>query len=141
MNFFICKDDIFLMLYDIFDVKSNFVFFRVFRELKMMRFFKHENVLSCLDILQVQILGKCAPSSDTVSKVQTFILEILIIAREKNCKNCEWTVSLEFFYFFYLLYFFRGMPTAVTNSVLLLSKGFYYSELRAGCQNLRHDTL
>lgn len=26
---------------------------RVFRELKMMRFFKHENVLSCLDILQV----------------------------------------------------------------------------------------
>jgi len=25
---------------------------RVFRELKMMRFFKHENVLSCLDILQ-----------------------------------------------------------------------------------------
>lgn len=28
---------------------------RVFRELKMMRFFKHENVLSCLDILQVRI--------------------------------------------------------------------------------------
>jgi len=28
---------------------------RVFRELKMMRFFKHENVLSCLDILQVCI--------------------------------------------------------------------------------------
>ena len=28
---------------------------RVFRELKMMRFFKHENVLSCLDILQVHI--------------------------------------------------------------------------------------
>ena len=28
---------------------------RVFRELKMMRFFKHENVLSCLDILQVKI--------------------------------------------------------------------------------------
>ena len=27
---------------------------RVFRELKMMRFFKHENVLSCLDILQVK---------------------------------------------------------------------------------------
>jgi serine/threonine protein kinase len=27
---------------------------RVFRELKMMRFFKHENVLSCLDILQVE---------------------------------------------------------------------------------------
>ena len=27
---------------------------RVFRELKMMRFFKHENVLSCLDILQVR---------------------------------------------------------------------------------------
>ena len=27
---------------------------RVFRELKMMIFFKHENVLSCLDILQVQ---------------------------------------------------------------------------------------
>ena len=26
---------------------------RVFRELKMMRFFQHENVLSCLDILQV----------------------------------------------------------------------------------------
>ena len=26
---------------------------RVFRELRMMRFFKHENVLSCLDILQV----------------------------------------------------------------------------------------
>ena len=26
---------------------------RVFRELKMMIFFKHENVLSCLDILQV----------------------------------------------------------------------------------------
>ena len=26
---------------------------RVFRELKMMRYFKHENVLSCLDILQV----------------------------------------------------------------------------------------
>ena len=29
---------------------------RVFRELKMMRFFKHENVLSCLDILQVNLL-------------------------------------------------------------------------------------
>ena len=29
---------------------------RVFRELKMMRFFKHENVLSCLDILQVRLL-------------------------------------------------------------------------------------
>ena len=29
---------------------------RVFRELKMMRFFKHENVLSCLDILQVIII-------------------------------------------------------------------------------------
>ena len=28
---------------------------RVFRELKMMRFFKHENVLSCLDILQVSL--------------------------------------------------------------------------------------
>ena len=28
---------------------------RVFRELKMMRFFKHENVLSCLDILQVKL--------------------------------------------------------------------------------------
>ena len=28
---------------------------RVFRELKMMRFFKHENVLSCLDILQVRV--------------------------------------------------------------------------------------
>ena len=27
---------------------------RVFRELKMMIFFKHENVLSCLDILQVK---------------------------------------------------------------------------------------
>jgi serine/threonine protein kinase len=27
---------------------------RVFRELKMMRFFKHENVLSCVDILQVK---------------------------------------------------------------------------------------
>jgi len=27
---------------------------RVFRELKMMRFFQHENVLSCLDILQVR---------------------------------------------------------------------------------------
>ena len=27
---------------------------RVFRELRMMRFFKHENVLSCLDILQVK---------------------------------------------------------------------------------------
>ncbi len=27
---------------------------RVFRELRMMRFFKHENVLSCLDILQVR---------------------------------------------------------------------------------------
>ena len=27
---------------------------RVFRELKMMRFFKHENVLCCLDILQVR---------------------------------------------------------------------------------------
>ena len=30
---------------------------RVFRELKMMRFFKHENVLSCLDILQVDHHG------------------------------------------------------------------------------------
>ena len=29
---------------------------RVFRELKMMRFFKHDNVLSCLDILQVKVL-------------------------------------------------------------------------------------
>ena len=29
---------------------------RVFRELKMMRFFQHENVLSCLDILQVSTL-------------------------------------------------------------------------------------
>ena len=28
---------------------------RVFRELKMMRFFHHENVLSCLDILQVRV--------------------------------------------------------------------------------------
>ena len=28
---------------------------RVFRELKMMRFFKHDNVLSCLDILQVYL--------------------------------------------------------------------------------------
>ena len=28
---------------------------RVFRELKMMIFFKHENVLSCLDILQVTL--------------------------------------------------------------------------------------
>ena len=28
---------------------------RVFRELKMMRFFKHENVLCCLDILQVRV--------------------------------------------------------------------------------------
>lgn len=27
---------------------------RVFRELKMMRFFQHDNVLSCLDILQVR---------------------------------------------------------------------------------------
>ncbi len=32
---------------------NDFLFYRVFRELKMMRFFKHENVLSCLDILQV----------------------------------------------------------------------------------------
>ena len=31
---------------------------RVFRELKMMRFFKHENVLSCLDILQVKQLAE-----------------------------------------------------------------------------------
>ena len=31
---------------------------RVFRELKMMRFFKHENVLSCLDILQVIFLNR-----------------------------------------------------------------------------------
>ena len=30
---------------------------RVFRELKMMRFFRHENVLSCLDILQVSIIN------------------------------------------------------------------------------------
>lgn len=30
---------------------------RVFRELKMMRFFQHENVLSCLDILQVGNTG------------------------------------------------------------------------------------
>ena len=30
---------------------------RVFRELKMMRFFRHENVLSCLDILQVSIMN------------------------------------------------------------------------------------
>ena len=32
---------------------------RVFRELKMMRFFRHENVLSCLDILQVSIIDMC----------------------------------------------------------------------------------
>ena len=30
---------------------------RVFRELRMMRFFRHENVLSCLDILQVSIIN------------------------------------------------------------------------------------
>jgi nemo like kinase len=30
---------------------------RVFRELKMMRFFRHENVLSCLDILQVSMIN------------------------------------------------------------------------------------
>jgi len=30
---------------------------RVFRELKMMQFFKHDNVLSCLDILQVFYLS------------------------------------------------------------------------------------
>ena len=31
---------------------------RVFRELKMMRFFQHDNVLSCLDILQVRLKKK-----------------------------------------------------------------------------------
>ena len=34
---------------------------RVFRELKMMRFFKHENVLSCLDILQVKLAESALP--------------------------------------------------------------------------------
>ena len=34
---------------------------RVFRELKMMRFFQHENVLSCLDILQVRLFVFVCP--------------------------------------------------------------------------------
>lgn len=36
---------------------------RVFRELKMMRFFKHENVLSCRDILQVLMAMELAITS------------------------------------------------------------------------------
>ena len=40
---------------------------RVFRELKMMRFFQHENVLSCLDILQVLLVSPLIRHCDSVT--------------------------------------------------------------------------
>ncbi len=49
---------------------------RVFRELKMMRFFKHDNVLSCLDILQVSADSLfCGP---LVFPVSNFLMSFLL---------------------------------------------------------------
>ena len=61
----------------LFVFRINFFFFRVFRELKMMRFFKHENVLSCLDILQVHIFGE--ERSSSITQFNIYILTQLVL--------------------------------------------------------------
>ena len=65
---------------------------RVFRELKMMRFFKHDNVLSCLDILQVYLSRWSLPymKKENIiqcSKISEKIREITFHKKKNVCKK------------------------------------------------------